>query len=60
MTKEYNKEGEPKKIEFIKVDGADNAELRRKYRVQGFPSLFYLAPSKKGKLAREFTDGDRS
>ena len=60
MYKEYNKENETKKIEFIKLDGSDHAELRRRYKVNGFPSVFYLAAGKRGKVAKEFTSGDRS
>jgi|TARA_B110001450_G_scaffold101247_1_gene95912 hypothetical protein len=63
LTKKYNGEDEKdasqRKVAFFKIDGEKIHELRRRFRVNGFPSFVYLKAGSKGKAAKIF-DGERS
>ena len=48
-----------KKVAFFKIDGEKIHELRRRYRVNGFPSFVYLKAGTKGKEAKIF-EGERT
>lgn len=38
------------------VDGTKQNELRRRYKVQGFPQFVYLKPGTKAKVAKSFDE----
>lgn len=44
----------PKKVEFFLIDGIKEIELRRRYRINGFPSFVYLRPGSRGREARSY------
>lgn len=41
-------------IIFFTIDGTKVHELRRRYKVPGFPSFIYIEPNTKGKKAHNF------
>ena len=41
----------PKKVEFFLINGIKEIELRRRYKINGFPSFVYLRPGTRGKEA---------
>lgn len=45
---------EMKDIVFLTIDGQEVHEMRRRYKVHGFPSFVYLEPNSKGKRAHTF------
>lgn len=50
LSAKYNKDGkEKKKVAFFKVDGEKIHELRRRFRINSFPSFVYLRAGSKGK-----------
>lgn len=55
MDSKYNKNGE-NKVKFLMVDGTKQNELRRRYKVQGFPQFVYIKPGTKAKVAKSFED----
>ena len=53
MGEKYNQNGQ-KKIAFLMVDGTKQNELRRRYKVQGFPQFIYIKAGSKAKIAKSF------
>ena len=53
MDTKYNKNGEIN-IKFLMVDGTQQYDLRKRYKVQGFPHFIYLKPGTKAKVAKLF------
>jgi hypothetical protein len=52
-------EGETKNVEFFKIDGEKLHELRRRYKINGFPNFVYLKAGTKGHDAKKY-DGERN
>ena len=44
-------ENAPKRVEFYLVNGIKEIELRRRYKIKGFPDFVYLRPGTRGKEA---------
>jgi thioredoxin-related protein len=44
-------ENAPKRVEFYLVNGIKEIELRRRYKIKGFPDFIYLRPGTRGKEA---------
>ena len=50
----YNHDNNVKTVEFFKINGEKLHELRRRYRINGFPNFIYLRPGTKGREAKQF------